>query len=193
MNENQSVEVTFSIDGKMWSTFHASAGKNGFQVVRRDDLPNFPVMVLRALSPDTQAVFDVVPRGTPSDSPNNGITWIDLCNADIKGNPNAPTVTARLGVRTNRADVGVRVFNGAKPVPFYIVMDKTDCAVVDVDGSMQFLFPVGVPEYRISDLPRADEYGDGMLIFVPDTSAGPCAAISFGGEWRTLPLGPAIS
>jgi len=61
--------------------------------------------------------FDIGPRGTPADNGGSGKAWIDVCNADLIANQNAPVTCVYSGAWGGQMQLGTRSFNGAAEMP----------------------------------------------------------------------------
>ena len=86
----------------------------------------FPVAVFKPSSDNGNLnfAFDIMPNGTPGDYSDNGITWVDVCDANVSTGSGA-VGAARIGISTTAVTFGSRAFGGAsaKPVNFVVNND----------------------------------------------------------------------
>ena len=111
----------------------ATAWANGFTLTSRPEITAFPAIVIQPNKPGVVA-FDVMPKGNPRENPDNGTVWADYCDADLIANPEAPVVCARIGVKSDRVEFGVRSFGGAAPRPIHIISGGKTVMVIDDAG-----------------------------------------------------------
>jgi len=83
----------------------------------------FPIPTIKPTSANKNVAFDIMPTGSPGDYSDNGIAWIDVCDADVSagsGNVGA----ARIGITSVAVQFGSRAFGTtAKPVHFIVNSD----------------------------------------------------------------------
>lgn len=106
---------------------------NAYRVLVRPEIAGFPAVVLQPRLPGVVA-FDVLPRGKPKENDDNGFAWNDTCDVDLIETPDAPVVCARVGIKSDRVEVGVRAFNGAKPRPVHIIFNGQTKMIIDNDA-----------------------------------------------------------
>jgi hypothetical protein len=106
---------------------------NSFRLIVRPELTQFPAVVLQPEVPSVVA-FDVLPKGSPQENVPNGFAWQDTCDKDLIADHQAPVVCARVGVKSDRVEFGVRSFNGANPRPIHIIWQRKTVMVIDETG-----------------------------------------------------------
>lgn len=79
----------------------------------------FPVPTFQPYEAGKTLALDLHPTVGAVESPNNGFTWFDACDADIMHDNVAPTRCARLAIRSDGAVVGAVTFNGGAPLNLY--------------------------------------------------------------------------
>jgi hypothetical protein len=79
----------------------------------------FPVPTFQPRSAGKTLALDLHPTVGAIESPNNGFTWFDACDADIMHDNVAPTRCARLAVRSDGVVVGAVTFNGGAALPLF--------------------------------------------------------------------------
>lgn len=109
---------------------------DGFEVTDRGIL-DFGVPFVRSgpkYGNNRPTALDVGPRGNPNDEPNSGKAWIDVCNADLIDNPNAPVSCLYAGAWSDHMEFGTRSFNGAPVVPLKIRIGNIVIGELNSDG-----------------------------------------------------------
>lgn len=81
---------------------------------------SFPVPTLRATTATTNTALDIMPNGAATNSGNNGICWIDVCNADCYASSSAPVGTVRMSAYSSFGIVSTEAFNGATAMDLWI-------------------------------------------------------------------------
>lgn len=96
--------------------------------IMRERLVNlgFPVVTFKPVNEfaDKNIAFDIMPIGSPGNYSNNGIAWIDVCDADVAfGAGNVGT--ARVGITSTSVQFGSRLFGSGtlKPVELVVGTD----------------------------------------------------------------------
>lgn len=79
----------------------------------------FPVPTFQPREPGKTLALDLHPSPGAVESPNNGFTWFDACDADVMHDNTAPVRCARVAMRSDGAVFGSVTFNGAVPLPLY--------------------------------------------------------------------------
>lgn len=87
---------------------------------------SFPVPTFQPTAAGVPIGVDIQPLGpSPTESPGNGWSWVDCCNADVMLDNTAPVTCGRIGVMTvNGAPAGYAgtlTFNGAPAGNFWLV------------------------------------------------------------------------
>ena len=111
----------------------------------------FPVPTLQPTTAGVPIALDLQPLGpSPTESPGNGWSWVDCCNADVMNNNATPVTCGRLGVMTiNGAPAGyvsTQTFNGAPAGNFWIMTGTVPRWGVTFNGN---LFPYADNCYSI--------------------------------------------
>lgn len=79
----------------------------------------FPVPTFQPREPGKTIALDLHPTVGAVESPNNGFTWFDACDADIMHDNAAPTRCGRLAVRSDGVVVGAVTFNSGAAIPLF--------------------------------------------------------------------------
>lgn len=122
------IAVGVAFGGVAWQ-----AAPNAYRILVRPEIAAFPAVVVQPRVPGVMA-FDVLPRGNPEENSDNGFAWNDTCDVDLIETPDAPVVCARVGIKSDRVEVGVRSFNGAKARPVHIIFNGQTKMIVDHEG-----------------------------------------------------------
>jgi hypothetical protein len=96
----------------------------------RSVVTTYPVAVMRPETANTVMSMDIMPNGTPVESPGNGYTWFDACSADVRDNNNA-VYGARLAVTSALARVASFNYNGATAKPLAFGIHTSDKWYID--------------------------------------------------------------
>lgn len=109
-------------DAGFFNPLEGGSNQSAFRLRMRQSLTAFPVPNFSPVASNQVLAFDLIPNGSPSDFGNNGITWMDACDADLNADATIPVTCARVGVRSDRVEFGARSFNGGvlRPVTFTI-------------------------------------------------------------------------
>lgn len=92
---------------------------NGFEITDRGTV-GFGVPFVRSganYGNDKNTALDIGPRGNPRDAENSGKAWLDVCEADLIGNPSVPVHCLYAGAWSDHGEFGTRSFNGANVQP----------------------------------------------------------------------------
>lgn len=97
-------------------------GNSSFRLLTRANVTTFPAAFAQPTVSDKVMAVDLMPNGNPVELTGHGITWLDLCDADLHANSSAPTTCARIGIREDFVEIGSRSFNGGtiKPIVFTV-------------------------------------------------------------------------
>lgn len=79
----------------------------------------FPVPTFQPREPGKTIALDLHPTVGAVESPNNGFTWFDACDADIMHDNAAPVRCGRLAVRSDGVVVGAVTFNSGAALPLF--------------------------------------------------------------------------
>jgi len=103
----------------------------------------FPVATTRPTQVNKTIAFDIMPNGSPSDFGDNGVSWLDIVDTDVKDDVVTAFNTLRMGIGGTKADFGVLAYNGATPKPLnFVYGDASDyfsAGNIGVDGSLNWL------------------------------------------------------
>jgi hypothetical protein len=157
----------------------------GWEIGQRQALKtmNLPVPFFRSTRLNSNIALDIMPNGTPGDWSGNGISWVDICDADMKAaNPAGGTV--RLGITSTSGEIGMKAFNGATLKPLHFIMGSTTRMefLNDVNNSINFYGKVNfLGSQYVQSLPVAGSYV-GMTLFNTDNTTSGADAIYFIGN-----------
>ena len=104
---------------------------------------NIPVATAQSYAHNQIMSLDITPNGNPSNYGTQGVTWIDLMDIDIVHSSPASN-SLRLGMRTNRMDIGGMHFTGTSSSAnsqkdLYFVNGGFDAARIDTLGNTHLL------------------------------------------------------
>lgn len=114
-------------------TAGAVVASNAYLFVARPEITSFPAVVVQPQSQGVMA-FDVLPKGRPAENADNGYAWHDTCGTDLILYPNDPVSCARMGVKSDRIEIGERAFQGAAPRPVHIIQGGQTRMIIDASG-----------------------------------------------------------
>jgi hypothetical protein len=80
---------------------------------------SFPIPTVQPVASDSVIAFDIMPSGAPTAIPDEGIAWLDVCDADVSSEER-PVGTARVGVSANSVEFGARFYGGAASRPVHV-------------------------------------------------------------------------
>jgi hypothetical protein len=137
LTNGQSTTVNLSSNLSVGDTLTVKAGtvSNAFSMSARNALPTFPVPVLRPTIANSVLAFDLMPNGSPKQYGLSGITWFDVCNADILSG-NGSVAAARVGINTNWVFFGSMNYNGATMLPVVLGINELPYLILDVAGNI---------------------------------------------------------
>lgn len=157
----------------------------------------FPVVAFKPAGITKNIAFDIMPVGIPGNYSGEGITWLDICNANVA--PGTGNVyTARVGVTDSTVQFGMRTF-GLPKVPIHFVMDTYTAMKIGTDSTVYIntVIPktVGDP-YKLSV--NGGVYQNGIFILNKTTTSstfptmgGPVPIANF--VYNTTSTGPTIT
>lgn len=144
----------------------------------------FPVPALQPTQANSVLALDLMPTGTPTESPGNGFTWFDACDADIMTSNTNPCHCARIAQTSTGAQVGSANFNGATALPLqFIVGTNTVKASIDTNGKLKVGTGTDTPVFS------------GSLFEVNPTTASPAVIARDSvnhSEWFAIASTPAV-
>lgn len=94
--------------------------KISFDLTERRHVDVASVAVVTPKDETKPMAFDVLPGKDAKENPDNGFSWIDVCDADVTDNDD-PVSCARVGIKSERVELGSRSFNGSIPRDVVIV------------------------------------------------------------------------
>lgn len=98
-----------------------SASGESYYIRHRNTALGFPVATIMPVTNTKNMALDIMPRGAPGDYTDNGITWIDVCDANVS--PGSGNVaTARMGITSTAVQFGSRNFGGTSR-PVHLIVD----------------------------------------------------------------------
>lgn len=121
-----------------------SGGEPDYILRHRQVGLGFPVSTLKPVLSGNMA-FDIMPMGTPGNYSDNGIAWMDVCDANVIGGAGAVT-TARVGVSGSAVQLGMRSFGGASEKKVNIVMGTDSVMTFNTDRTID----VNTSDFSIS-------------------------------------------
>lgn len=108
----------------------------GFEITDRAIL-DFGVPFIRSgpeYGNDKPTALDVGPRGNPTDRKGSGKAWIDVCNADLIGDPTAQVSCFYAGAYSDHIAFGSRSFNDAPVKPLQLRIGRTTVGELTENG-----------------------------------------------------------
>lgn len=129
----------------------------GFEITARPHL-SFGVPFVRSggsYGENKPTALDVGPRGNPADHAGSGKAWLDVCNADLIANHNAPVSCFYAGAYGNKIQIGSRSF-GAPVLPLEVRVGDTVIGRFTANG-LQIFGTVTANNYVGANAPLVEE------------------------------------
>lgn len=126
----------------------------------------FPVPTFQPLVPGKVMALDLMPSAGAVESPGNGWTWFDACDADTL-HGNGAVRCARMAIRSEGAVFGSYAYNGATALPMFL---ETGGAIRWGLNTSGHFYPYAPNAYQIgSDTnPVKDVYITGLSNEMPN-------------------------
>lgn len=161
--------VAFSL-GSIAATFNdlvlfdQASAPQAFTLSTRAVPTSLPVPSFRPHVVNTPLAFDLMPNGTPAEFGNNGYTWMDVCDTDLLlGTGTMPVTCGRVGIRSDRVEVGTRTFDGGTAKKLSLSINGT--GIIEIAPSGQVTIT--------------------SLVVAADNTAAAAAGVPVNGLYRT--------
>jgi hypothetical protein len=169
-----------------WTTTPSNSTQAYLLFPRAYSSLSFPVPFFRPTQANTTIALDIYPNGTPTENVGNGYAWTDTCDTDVSGgtpyNSNNATRCGRIGARSDRIQIGEKVFGGRTPT----MVDYTvpNAGGVDQDGlcmqvTLAFGFGTCSP-YGYADFYLSQAADTGVYVRNDNASSSAFAEIGAG-------------
>jgi len=112
------------------------ASGESYAIRNRNISLGFPVITLKPVTTGKNVAFDIMPTGTPGDYSNNGIAWVDVCDADISAGA-GNTGAARVGITSTAVQFGSRAF-GTTVKPVQLIVDTDARVTLNTNNTATF-------------------------------------------------------
>ena len=114
---------------------NGTAGEK-FAIRNRNVGIGFPVTTIKPTTANKNIAFDIMPTGNPGNYSDNGIAWIDVCDADVSagaGNVGA----ARVGITSSSVQFGSRAF-GTTVKPVHLIVNTDSKVILNTNNTADF-------------------------------------------------------
>lgn len=116
---------------------------------------DFPVPTLQPRQPGKVIALDLHPSPGAVESPGNGFSWVDSCDADVMHANDKPVRCARVSMQSIGAVFASYVANDGQPLPLFLQVNGFNYWAVNTAG---VLYPpqdaarqIGSPSNRVID------------------------------------------
>lgn len=117
---------------------------------------DFPVPTLQPRQPGKVIALDLHPSPGAVESPGNGFTWVDSCDADVMHANDKPVRCARIAMQSIGAVFASYVANDGQPLPLFFQVNGFNFWAINTAG---VLYPpqdaarqIGSPSNRVIDI-----------------------------------------
>lgn len=108
--------------------------QSNFTLQQRSGITTYGVPSLRSVATNQPVAFDVMPNGAPTDT-GSGLSWVDVCDADILS-ANNPVGYLHLSARDTKHEISAKALYGGTLKPLTIGVGSTEGIRITTDNDV---------------------------------------------------------